>query len=165
MFNSMYSNYNAQANIDRINNQIMELEKLKQQIPQQIPQGITQNFQLAPGFSGLKYANSYDEVQKDITLIDTPYFSHDMSILWLKTANGEIKIYELNEIVQKDEKDMRIDYLMAQIEQLKKEMKENEPHTIINDTITKSIESKEPSSVQTISKSKTKSKQSTRDFE
>ena len=165
MFNNMYSNYNAQANIDKINNQIMELERLKQQIPQQVPQGITQNFQLAPGYTGIRYANSYDEVQKDVTLIDTPYFSKDMSILWLKNASGEIKIYELNEIVQKDEKDIKIDFLMAQIEELKKEMKNNESNAVINDAITEPVEIEKPSSFSSIPKSKTKPKQSARNFE
>lgn len=65
--------------IDRINSQIADLERMKQQIPQQVP--ITQNFQLAPQ-SGLKYANSIDEVQKENVYIDTPYFSKDLRILW-----------------------------------------------------------------------------------
>ena len=167
MFNNMYSNYNAQANIDKINNQIMELERLKQQIPQQVPQGtnLTQNFQLAPGTQGLKYANSYEDVKQELTLIDTPYFSHDMSILWLKKQNGEIKIYELSEIIPKDEKDIKIEFLMAQIEEMKKEMKNNDTYANNNGAITKSTESKESTSISTISKSKAKPKQSTRDFE
>lgn len=64
--------------IDRINSQIADLERMKQQIPQQVP--ITQNFQLAPQ-CGLKYANSIDDVQKDLVYYDTPYFSKDFSVL------------------------------------------------------------------------------------
>ena len=50
---------------------------------------------------------------------DTPYFSKDMSVVWIKNIKGEIKTYELNEIVPKDEKDLQIEYLKSQIEELK----------------------------------------------
>lgn len=51
--------YNPQMYVDRLNNQIRELEALKGQIPP-LQQPITQNFQLAPSGNGLKYADSYD---------------------------------------------------------------------------------------------------------
>ena len=108
--------------IDRINSQIADLERMKQQLPQQVP--ITQNFQLAPQ-SGLKYANSIDEVQKENVYIDTPYFSKDFSVLWLKNQKGEIKTYELKELIEKDEKDLVIESLQLQINQMK-EMIERE---------------------------------------
>lgn len=72
------------------------------------------------GVNLMKYANNIDEVQKDFVIGDTPYFSKDMSVLWVKNIKGEIKTYELNEIVQKDEKDLKIELLQAQIEELKK---------------------------------------------
>ncbi len=109
--------------IERINSQIADLERMKQQIPQQVP--ITQNFQLAPQ-SGLKYANSIDEVQKESVYYDTAFFSKDFSVLWLKNQKGEIKSYELKEIVEKDEKDLVIESLQLQINQMK-EMLEREP--------------------------------------
>ena len=108
--------------IERINSQIADLERMKQQIPQQVP--ITQNFQLAPQ-SGLKYANSIDEVQKESVYYDTAFFSKDFSVLWLKNQKGEIKSYELKEIVEKDEKDLVIESLQLQINQMK-EMLERE---------------------------------------
>ena len=98
--------------IERINSQIADLERMKQQIPQQVP--ITQNFQLAPQ-SGLKYANSIDEVQKESVYYDTAFFSKDFSVLWLKNQKGEIKSYELKEIIEKDEKDLVIESLQLQI--------------------------------------------------
>lgn len=109
--------YNPQASVDRINSQIAELEKLKAQIPNVQP--ITQNFQLAPQ-NALKYANNIDEVQREYVVGDTPFFSKDLSILWIKSLNGDIKTYEINEIVQKDEKDLQIEFLQAQIDELKK---------------------------------------------
>lgn len=125
--------YNPQISIDRINSQISELEKLKSQIPMQQP--ITQNFQIASNSSSIKYANNLEEVQKEFILNDTPFFSKDMSVLWVKSPSGDVKTYELNEIVEKDEKDLRIELLMSQIEELKKEVINNEH--ITNDDATK----------------------------
>ena len=125
--------YNRQISIDRINSQISELEKLKSQIPMQQP--ITQNFQIASNSSSIKYANNLEEVQKEFILNDTPFFSKDMSVLWVKSPSGDVKTYELNEIVEKDEKDLRIELLMSQIEELKKEVINNEH--ITNDDATK----------------------------
>ena len=164
MYNNPY--YNQQANIDRltnINNQIAELERLRNQVQNQaqpqMPTSLTQNFQLAPtNSSAMKFANSIDEVQKDIVLADTPYFSKDMSVLWVKNPKGEIKSYELNEIVHKDEKDLKIDYLMAQIEELKKGMSSNEPVTNVDVTISNSSEEPKSSNVSAVSKSNAKSK-------
>ena len=135
--------------IDRINSQIADLERMKQQIPQQVP--ITQNFQLAPQ-SGLKYANSIDDVQKDLVYYDTPYFSKDFSVLWLKNQKGEIKSYELKEIVEKDEKDLVIESLQLQINQMK-EMLEREP-SITN--VNESNEDEEPTSISNCRTSKKK---------
>lgn len=129
MYNNPFlSSYNAQASIDRINTQIAELEKMKQQLPQPngVPTNLTQNFQIAPNSTTMKYADSIEEVQKDIVVGDTPYFSKDMSVLWIKNTKGDVKSYELTEIVQKDEKDLQIEFLQAQIESMKKEMNKNE---------------------------------------
>ena len=149
--------YNPQASIDRINSQIAELEKMKSQLPQppiqQAP--ITQNFQLAPtNREVIKYANSMEEVSKDIVIGDTPYFSKDMSVVWIKNTKGEIKTYELNEIVVRDEKDIQIQMLQEQINELKRGMMNNEHITSIDEP----IEDEKPTSVSTISKSSKKSK-------
>jgi len=163
MYNNPYMNmYSPQANIDRINNQIAELEKMKQQIPQQQatqPTNLTQNFQLAPqNREIIKYANSMDEVQRDTVFGDTPYFSRDMSVVWIKNAKGDIKTYELVEIVPKDNKDIQIEYLQAQIEELKKEMRSNESDTNTNEPVAESVKKPKSTTVSTVSKSNTKSK-------
>lgn len=114
--------YNRQADLDRINAQMNELEKIRSQMQQPIqqPTNLTQNFQLAPTSRDvIRYANNIEEVQRDLVMGDTPYFSKDMSVVWIKNTKGEIKAYTLAEIVQKDEKDMQIEYLQAQIEELK----------------------------------------------
>ena len=157
----MPATYNHQANLERIDEQINQLQTLKRQmqqpVQQQQPTNLTQNFQLAPtNRDVIKYASSIDEVQRDMIVGDTPYFSRDMSVVWLKNTKGEIKTYELNEIIPKDNKDIQIEYLQAQIEELKKGMKKNESNADIDDTITESIKSKKSTSVSAVSKSKTK---------
>ena len=160
MFNNPYampSVYNQQDNVTRIDNQIAQLENIKKQIQQPIQQqvpNVTQNFQLAPTREVIRYANNIDEVTKDVVTGDTPFFSRDMSVVWIKNANGDIKTYELNEVVLKDEKDMKIDFLMTQIEELKRGMINNEPNANVNE----SSESEKPTNVSTVSKSTKKSK-------
>jgi hypothetical protein len=126
----MYNNpYYVQPSVDRINAQINELQKMKDQLqqPVQAPTNLTQNFQLAPtNREVIRYAESIDEVQRDMVIGDTPYFSKDMSVVWVKNTKGEIKTYELNEIIPKDDKDIKIELLMAEIEKLKKDVINNE---------------------------------------
>lgn len=119
MFNNPYM---QQQNLDRINDQIKQLENIRNQMQQPVP--ITQNFQLAPS-SSIRYAKSIEEVDKSPVMGDTPFFSQDMAVLWLKSASGEVKTYELKEIIKKDEKDLKIEFLMAQIEEMKNNAKSN----------------------------------------
>lgn len=119
MFNNPYM---QQQNLDRINDQIKQLENIRNQMQQPVP--ITQNFQLAPSNS-IRYAKSIEEVDKSPVMGDTPFFSQDMAVLWLKNASGEVKTYELKEIIKKDEKDLKIEFLMAQIEEMKNNAKSN----------------------------------------
>ena len=164
MYNNPYATiYNSQANIDRINNQIAELERLKSQIPTQTlqqPASLTQNFQLAPNnnLSVMRYSNSMDEVQKEVVIGDTPFFSKDMSVVWIKDPKNNIKTYELKEIIPKDNKDLQIEYLQAQIEELKRGMKNNESNDNVAEPIAKPVESKESTTISTVSKSSKKSK-------
>lgn len=121
--------FNQMTQIERINGQIAELEKMRNQMQQPAP--ITQNFQIAPSREVIRYANSLEEVQRDVVVGDTPYFSRDMSVVWIKNTKGEIKTYELNEIIPKDDKDIKIEFLEAQIKELREEMK-NAKSNVIN---------------------------------
>lgn len=126
MYNNSYG-YNPQMTVDKINAQMNELERMKQQLqqPVQTP-NINQTFQLAPtNRDVIKYANSMEEVERDMVIGDTPFFSKDMSIVWIKNTKGEIKTYELNEIVAKDDKDILIASLQMQIEELRKEVEDS----------------------------------------
>ena len=152
----MFGNYNPQMNIERIDKQISDLERIKSQLQQPTPTNLTQNFQISPSREFMRYANSIDEVQKEIVYGTTPFFSKDMSVLWVKNATNTIKTYELKEIINKDEKDVKIEFLMAKIAELEKGMNENAKSN--NDDVDEPVESKEPSDASNGRKSKSKSK-------
>ena len=173
MYNNPYMTnaYNPQPSLDRINAQINELEKMKTQIqqPMQQPTNLTQNFQLAPTNNHtVRYANTIEDVTKEQVFYDTPFFSKDMSVLWFKSAKGDIKSYELNEIVPKDSKDFEIEYLKSQIEELKGMIKNDANVTNANaeqdttdttgndETNGATVEKAKPTSIQKISGSKKK---------
>ena len=171
---SSYQNAYSQQDIyDRIDNQINQLQQMKNQIKNnptqhsQQPTAINQTFQLAPnGAGGMRYANSIEEVNKENVFVDTPFFSKDLSVLWIKAPNGDIKAYELNEIIQKDEKDLQIEFLMAQVNELKgmisnvsnvtnDDESENATNTTRNDEpIRTTIKKNESTSVSKVSRSK-----------
>ena len=151
----MYNNYyNPQVASERIDNQIAQLQQMKAQLPQAPqPTNLTQNFQLAPNSQyGMRFVETIEDVKREFVVSDTPFFSKDMSVLWIKNAKGEIKPYSLEEIIQKDEKDIQIEYLMNEIEKLKKGKQENEKHGSDNDI--KSIKESKPPSVSNSVKSK-----------
>lgn len=144
----MYGNpYNSQMYMqdlqglrDRIDRQ---MQMANQNQSQQIPQ-INQNFQLAPNQNnqGIKYANSIEDVKKELVFADTLFVNKEYTLLWVKNASGEVKTYELREMIVKDEKDLKIEELEAKIDKLIKE-KENEQY--VNENDAGSTSSKKPS--------------------
>ena len=160
MYNNPYlSAYNPQISIDRLNEQISSLEKMKSQLQQPVqPTNLTQNFQLAPSNKeAIRYANSIEEVNKETVFFDTPYFSRDMSVVWIKNTKGEIKTYELNEIIAKDDKDIQIELLKSQINELKGMIKNARAN---DDDTDEPIESTKSTNVSTNKSSTKKSKES-----
>lgn len=173
MYNNPYminQNYNQQSMNERIDNQIAQLQQMKEQMKHNTQPAINQTFQLAPQQSGMKFANSLDDVNKEMVYVDTPFFSKDMSVVWVKNNKNEIKTYELNEIVPLDEKDLQIQYLQSQIEELKGMMKnesntnnsnvnaeQNATNTSTNDEETRTtIKRGKPSSISKVSGSEEK---------
>lgn len=157
--NPYMSSFNSQANIDRINAQMAELEKMKQQIQQppqqQITPNINQTFQLAPtSNNNIKYANNIEDVNKEFVIVETPFFTKDFSQMWLKNPKGEVKIYELNEIIPKDDKDILISSLQMQIEELRKEINKNAKSTNTNDDESNSSKESTDVSISRTSKKK-----------
>lgn len=166
-----------QTMYDQIDGQINQLVNMRNQIKnnanmqqnqQQQPTAINQTFQLAPnGGNGMRYASSIEEVSKENVFFDTPYFSKDLSVVWIKKASGDIVAYELNEIVQKDEKDLQIEYLMSQVKELKGMIENEQSYSNVNEKqnetntskydepIGEPIKKSKSTSVSRVSKSKT----------
>lgn len=116
MFGNPY--YNAQAGLERIDNQIKDLESMRAQLQKTQP-AINQTFQLAPSSTGVKLVDSIDDVKRELVFADSAFFSKDFSVMWLKNTKGEIKTFTLMEVIEKDEKDKIIDALREEIETLK----------------------------------------------
>ena len=153
--NPYYSNYNMQQSLDNINNNIAELEKLKAQMQSRQNQpAINQTFQLAPSSqNSMRYANTIEDVNKEMVVGDTPFFSKDMSVVWIKNAKGEIKSYELTEIVLRDDKDIMIESLQKQINELKGMIKDEH-----NANINESVKSEKSTSISNNTTSTSKQK-------
>ena len=117
-----------------------------QPIPQQ---PITQNFQLSPTHTGMRFVNSVDDVRKDLVYFETPYFSRDMRFMWIKNVKGEITPYEIKKIEIKDERQIQIEQMeqmQREIEKLKERL--NEKSSDSNDN--EPIESKKSSNVSNV---------------
>jgi hypothetical protein len=160
MYNNYQRNYtpnyfNQQSMYDQIDGQINQLQQMKEQIKNNNQQpSINQTFQLAPNTHTMRYADTIDDVSKETIYYDTPFFSKDMSILWVKTLKGDIKTYELNEIVAKDDKDIQIELLQAQINEMKG-MIENAKSNNTNDD--EPVKNTKPSNVSNVRTSTKKS--------
>lgn len=127
MYNNPYmQNYNQnmmQQNInDKIDSEIAKLQQMKNHNMNQ--PAINQTFQLAPNNNGIKFVNDIEDVQKEFAISETPFINKDYSTLWIKNAKGEIRIFELNEVIPKDDKDILIEKLQSQINNLSNQIKE-----------------------------------------
>lgn len=166
MNNPYINNFNRQLNIDTIDNEMANLQKLKTQLtqqPQQQTPNINQTFQLAPSSNnmGIKYVNSIEDVEKELTLVETAFISADLSKMFIKNAKGEIRTFLLEEQLPIDDKDVLIQQLKNENEKLRGMI--NYDTTSINDesvdtNADKSIKTKTTTNVSTTRKSKSKSK-------
>lgn len=140
----MFNPYNNQMYMQDLQNMRDRIDRQMQLANQNQPQAtpITQNFQLAPNQSnGIKYVSSIEDVRKELVFADTLFINKELSQLWLKNASGDIKVYQLIEIVEKDPKDVKIAELEAKIDMLVKE-KENEQY--VNENVNGTTSSKKP---------------------
>lgn len=121
--------YNPQTlDIDRQlqeeRNKVAELERKKIAMYAQ-PTILNQTIQAGPQSSGYRNAESIDDVAREMVFLDTLFVNKAFTNMWLKTPQGKVKTYLLEEVIPKDEKDLEIEALKSQIEALKKEKIEN----------------------------------------
>lgn len=135
MFNPMLQyEQSLKSIIDQANGQLNQLHTSP----------ITQNFQLSP-INNFRIVNSLEDVNKEMVLNDTYFLGKDLKDFWIKNSRGDIRTFELNEIIPKDEKDLEIERLKKQIEEM----------SLNANTTTKPIAENQPQDVSDVSASKT----------
>ena len=123
MYNNPYmQNYNQQSLNDKIDTEIAKLQQMKNHNVSQ--PAINQTFQLAPTNNGIRFVNDIDDVKKELAIYETPFVNRDYSTLWIKNAKGEIRVFNLEEVIPKDEKDLIIEKMQLQIDKLSSQIKE-----------------------------------------
>lgn len=122
-----YSNqiYGFDRQIQEKRNEIAELEKQKIQAQFAQPTILNQTIQAGPQGNGIRYAESIDDVNREIIFMDTLFVNRAFTNMWYKTPQGKVRPFLLEEIIPKDEKDLRIESLEKQVKQLLEERKEN----------------------------------------
>lgn len=121
-----YSNTNylneLQQMRERIDKQIQQSQQVQPVIPSAQP--ITQNFQLAPQTNNnseleSRYAENIDEVKNTFVMKTGIFAKKDYSIIWVKDVSGNITTYKTEEIKELDEKDIQIQNLQKELEEMK----------------------------------------------
>lgn len=116
---------------EKIDRQMQQMQQLNQNQMQQqpTPTNLTQNFQLAPNPTNneleSKYANNIDEVRNTFVMKTGVFLNKELNTLWIKNTNGDIRTFELSEIIDIDPKDKEIAILKQELEKMK-EMISNE---------------------------------------
>ena len=114
---------------EKIDRQMQQMQQLNQNQMQQqpTPTNLTQNFQLAPNPNNneleSKYVNNIDEVKGIFVMKTGVFLNKELNTLWIKNTNGDIRTFELNEIIPQDPKDIEI--LKKELQRMK-EMIANE---------------------------------------
>lgn len=153
----MMNGFNPQLNvIDRQileeRNKINELEKQRIQAQYSQPTILNQTIQAGPGAGGIRYAESIDDVNREMIFMDTLFVNKDFTNMWYKTPQGKVRPFLLEEIVPKDEKDLRIESLEKQVKELLEKRNEDaNKYSRDNAATTSSV----PESVQTTSTDET----------
>lgn len=109
---------------EKIDNQMRQMQQLNQnQMQQQPVPNVTQNFQLAPNPNSneleSKYVNNIDEVKGIFVMKTGVFLNKELNTLWIKNTNGDIRTFELNEIIPQDPKDIEINNLKKELQRMR----------------------------------------------
>ena len=150
VFNPYNPNYimNEWQNMkDRIDKNMQNYQQFQNQFTQQPQQApITQNFQLAPQNVNPNelqsaYANNIEEVKNIFMIKNGIFVNKDLTSAWFKDTEGKIKTFSLIEVIEKDEKDLEIENLKNEINQMKTLLLQKKDN--IEETKSKSIKKEE----------------------
>lgn len=131
-YNSQIYSFDRQIQEER--NKIADLEKQKMQLQYAQPTILNQTIQTGPGGQGIRYAESIDDVKREMVFFDTLFINKDFTNMWFKSPSGNIKTYLLEEFIPKDEKDLRIEALENEIKKMK-EQKDYDSRTVNNGSV------------------------------
>ena len=113
---------NMRDKIDRQMQQVQQMNQNQMQQQPQIPQ-VNQTFQLAPNPSSneleSKYVNNIDEVKGIFVMKTGVFLDKELNTLWIKNTNGDIRTFELNEIIPQDPKDIEINNLKKELQRMR----------------------------------------------
>lgn len=143
------------------------VEKSKEQYINRFQQQPTlnQTIQVTPTPNqtiGIKHVKNASEVNNELVMAETSFILDDYSTLFIKNARGEIRTFEMKEIIPKDEKDILIEKLTKENEKLKgmiidESANENDNEQFSTE-LNESIKTKTTSNVSVPRASKAKSK-------
>ena len=111
---------------DQLDARIQTAQQQQQQSQQQTPQipQINQSFQLAPTTNNNsdlegRYAENIDEVKNTFVMKTGIFASKDFNTIWIKDVSGNIRTFKTDEIIPRDEKDMQIQALQQELDNMK----------------------------------------------
>ena len=150
---------NMREKIDRQMQQVQQMNQNQMQ-QQPTPTNLTQNFQLAPNPVNneleSKYANNIDEVKNTFVMKTGVFLNKDFTSMWVKTTDGNIKTYELNEVIQQDPKDVEINNLKQEIQKMREMINYGNESNVNNSNNDESNESKNAKKLSSRTKSNAK---------
>lgn len=120
-FNNQMYMQELQNMRDRIDKQMMQMQQPTQN--QQTP-AINQTFQITPTNQSIndlesKFVNDIEEVKNTLVMKTGVFLTSDLKTAYVKDVSGNIRTFELNEVIELDEKDKQIIALQEQIEEMK----------------------------------------------
>ena len=132
--NNQYYMQDLQNMKDRIDRQMQQVQQLNQNQMQQQPQipQVNQTFQLAPNPSS--------------------------NTLWIKNTNGDIRTFELNEIIPQDPKDIEINNLKKELQRMREMINYGNEPDVNNTDFNEPNESKATTKLSSRTKSNAKQK-------
>ena len=146
---------------EKIDRQMQQMQQLNQnQMQQQPVPNVTQNFQLAPNPNSneleSKYVNNIDEVRNTFVMKTGVFVNKDFTSMWVKTTDGNIKTYELNEVIQQDPKDVEINNLKKELQKMREMINYDNKSDVDNTDYDESNESKNAKKLSSRTKSNAK---------
>ena len=136
---------NMREKIDRQMQQVQQMNQNQMQ-QQPTPTNLTQNFQLAPNSNSneleSKYVNNIDEVKGIFVMKTGVFLDKELNNLWIKNTNGDIRTFELNEVIPQDPKDVEINNLKKEIQRMREMINYGNESDVNNSNFNEPDESK-----------------------